>query len=184
MNVRTATVVAGFVIVAGVTIVAQQTISKMGDTVKTTATIEQIDLTNRIITFKNEDGTEDKVWASADFKRFDELKVGDKVSMTYYQSKVYRIRKPGDPPLDIKSGSAVTGTSGTLPGGTLATQSVTTVTVDAVDPDAGSITVTTSDGRTIMRKVEDKANLAGVKPGDKIDIVFTQALLANIERSK
>jgi len=30
--------------------------------------------------------------------------------------------------------------------------------------------------------VEDKSNLALVKPGDQIDIIYTEALLATIER--
>jgi len=47
-----------------------------------------------------------------------------------------------------------------------------------------SITVTTDDGRTVSRKVEDKKNIEGVKAGDKIDITYTQALLTSIETAK
>ena len=47
-----------------------------------------------------------------------------------------------------------------------------------------SITVTTSDGRTVHRKVENKANLEGVKVGDTIDIVSTEAILASVEHAK
>jgi hypothetical protein len=44
--------------------------------------------------------------------------------------------------------------------------------------------VTTSDGRTVTRKVDKKSNLEGVKPGDKIDITYTEALLTSVERAK
>ena len=164
---------------------SQTSFTKSGEMLKTSATIQQIDSTNRIITFKNEDGTEDSVWAGPEVKRFDELKVGDKVNLTYYETQFFKIRKPGDPPLDVKTETAVTGTSGTLPGGTMASQRMKTVTVKAVDAAAGSITVTTTDGRVITRKVSDeavKAELANVKVGDQIDIVFTEALLASVER--
>jgi hypothetical protein len=184
MTFTYAIMAAALAIVPLVTAGTQQSMTKMGDMVKTSATIQQIDTTRRMITFKNEDGTEDTVWAGPDVKRFDELKVGDKVNLMYYESKIFKIRKPGDPPLDVKGGSAVTGTSGVLPGGTMANQTVATVTVKSVDVNAGSITVTTSDGRTIVRKVDDKANLALVQPGDQIDIISTQALLVSVERGK
>ena len=58
------------------------------------------------------------------------------------------------------------------------------MTVKAVDPSVPSITVTTDDGRTVSRKVEDKKNIEGVKAGDKIDITYTQALLTSIETAK
>ena len=54
----------------------------------------------------------------------------------------------------------------------------------AIDPAVPSVTVTTSDGRTVTRKVEDKKNLTGVKVGDVIDITYTRAVLASIERAK
>jgi hypothetical protein len=44
--------------------------------------------------------------------------------------------------------------------------------------------VTTADGRTITRKIEERKNLEGVKAGDRIDITYTQALLTAIEESK
>ena len=177
------TVLAAAVVVAtGAYAGAQQTVTKAGEMVKASATIQQIDATKRLITFRSEDGTEDTVYVGPEIKRFDELKVGDKVNMTYYESKVFKIRKPGDPPLNTKTETAVTGTSGALPGGTMAAQTVQTVTVKAVDQAAGTITVTTSDGRTIIRKVDDKNNLTGVNPGDQIDIITTQALLASVER--
>jgi Cu/Ag efflux protein CusF len=60
----------------------------------------------------------------------------------------------------------------------------TTVTVKAVDPAVPSITVTTADGRTVTRKIENKKNLEGIKAGDKLDLTYTQAVLVNVEHSK
>jgi hypothetical protein len=36
----------------------------------------------------------------------------------------------------------------------------------------------------VTRKVENKKNIEGLKVGDQIDITYTRALLANIERAK
>jgi Cu/Ag efflux protein CusF len=178
------TLIAGLLITAAVA-GGQQSVVKRGQSVTATAEIVQIDSTARLITFKGEDGTEDTVYAEPEFKRFNELKVGDRVKMTYYESTVYRIRKPGDPAaLNAKADSNVTPGSGALPSVTAARQTVKTVTVKSVDADAGAITVTTRDGRTVTRKVEDKSNLANLKAGDTIEIVYTEAILANVERPK
>ncbi len=71
-----------------------------------------------------------------------------------------------------------------MPAATLAVQDKRTVTVKAIDTAAPSVTVTTSDGRTVTRKVEDVNNLKGLKVGDVIDITYTRALITSIERSK
>jgi Cu/Ag efflux protein CusF len=184
MNARNAMLAVALIATATVTAGAQS-VQTTSQVLKATATIKQIDSTSRIVTFVKDDGAEDTLWIGPDVKRFSELKVGDKVTMTYYESLVMGVRKPGDPPLVPKtSAAAVTGAGGPLPGGTAAAQHMMTVTVKALDTTAGTITVTTEGGRTISRKVDDKARLNGVKVGDRIDIVYTEALLASVERPK
>jgi hypothetical protein len=161
----------------------QKTVTKMGDKVTLTATIVLIDQTDRLVTFKSADGSEDTVVAGPDVKRFSELKVGDKVNMTYYESMVFQVRKPGTPASNVKDG-AMTTVSKTKMAGTISDQETTTVTVKAVDPKVPSITVTTAGGRTISRKIADKKDLNGVKAGDKIDITYTQAVLVSVEPPK
>jgi hypothetical protein len=58
------------------------------------------------------------------------------------------------------------------------------VTVKAIDPAVPSISVTTADGREVTRKIENKKYLEGLKPGDKIDIVFTRALVTEVQSAK
>jgi Cu/Ag efflux protein CusF len=181
MQVKTLMIAAGLLMATSGLAVAQAPVSK-AEMLKATATIQQIDQTNRLITIRTPDGLEDIVWAGPEVKRFDELKVGDKVSMAYYESRVYRLRKPGDPPLSA-GGSAVTPAKSALPGATVSKQTTATVTVKSVDQNVGTITVTTKDGRVISRKVDDKSNLTGVKAGDQIDIIYTEALLVSVERA-
>ena len=66
--------------------------------------------------------------------------------------------------------------TGPRPGGTIAQQATASVTVKAIDAKAPSITVLTEDGRTLDFAVENKKNLDGVKPGDKVEITYTQAV--------
>jgi hypothetical protein len=57
------------------------------------------------------------------------------------------------------------------------------VTVKAIDPAVPSITVTTDDGRTVTRKIENKKYLEGVKVGDKIDVTYTESILIDIVKA-
>jgi hypothetical protein len=163
---------------------AQKTVTIPGDKATATVTVQQIDSTKRLVTYRTADGTEDTVYAGPEYARFNELKVGDKINMTYYESKVFQVRKPGAPPLKPSDTMAATAGKGAAPSATLARQTVQTVTVKAVDMNVPSITVTTSDGRTVHRKVDNKANIEGVKVGDTIDIVSTEAILASVEHAK
>ena len=66
------------------------------DSVTITATIEAIDKTAKKVTLKGPKGNYVEVDA-AGVPRFDQLKVGDQVSATYYESLAVHVRKPGDP---------------------------------------------------------------------------------------
>jgi len=156
-----------------------QTVAK-ANTVSAVATIQAIDATSRLITIKDESGVEDTVYAGPEVKRFNELKVGDKIKVTYHESLVLQLRKAGEAVKgDTSTGGLEKGT-GKSPSVGLAKQQTTTVSVVSIDQKTPSITVKTSDGRTLTRKVENRKNLEGVKAGDKIDITYTQAVLAEV----
>jgi Cu/Ag efflux protein CusF len=164
-------------------LMAQRTVST-GDTQTAVVTIQAIDSTTRSITLRTENGEEDTFQVSPEIKRFDELKVGDRVKLTYTTSTVYQLRKPGQPTGTAGDRSSVTPGNQARPGGTISRQLTTTVTVKAVNMDVPSITVVTSDGRTVTRKVDDKKNLEGVQVGDHIDITYTESLVTSIEPSR
>ena len=66
----------------------------------------------------------------------------------------------------------------------MAQQIKTTVTVVSVDEAASTITVKTEDARVVTRKVQEKKNLTGVKADDRIEITYTQAVLASVDPPK
>lgn len=162
---------------------AQQPITKT-TSVSATATIQAINTTNRTITLKDEKGQEDTYYVGQDVKRFDEFKVGDTVKMTYYESVVLQVRKPGEKSDPSGATAGVTKSEGALPGATMSVQDKMTVTVKAIDPAVPSVTVTTPSGATVTRKVENKKNIEGLQVGDKIDITYTRALVTHLERGK
>jgi hypothetical protein len=161
----------------------QKPIMKVEST-SATATIQAIDTTARTVTLREPGGQEETYTVGPEVKRFNEFKVGDTVKLTYYESLVLQIRKPGEKPGPTSTDAAITAGKGALPSATATMQDKMTVTVKAIDPKLPSVTVTTPDGRTVTRKVEDRKNLEGVKVGDMIDITYTRALVTALERAK
>jgi Cu/Ag efflux protein CusF len=145
-----------------------------------TAVVESIDAANRTVTLKKPDGTYTTVTAGPDIKRFAEVKVGDKVTAKYYENVIVRLKQPGES--DVASRArATTGSEQVMPGGTKAKQVTITATIAAIDMNAPTITFTGPNGWKYTSKVQDTEALAKVKVGDKVDIVWTEALLVSIE---
>jgi Cu/Ag efflux protein CusF len=162
------------------TVSAQKPVSEAAS-VEVTATIQAIDHANRLITLKGEDGEVETIVAGPEVKRFDELKVGDKVTFRYYESLVYRIARPGDPAPPAGDDPKLVRSTGPKPGGTLSQQETATVTIKAIDPKVPAVTVTREDGTAASFKVDDKKNLTGVKVGDKVVITYTKALMISVK---
>ena len=148
-----------------------------------TATVEAIDASTRAVTLKRADGTYVTTMAGPEIKRFAEVKVGDTVTAKYYDTLVIRVKQPGESDL-LSRATGTTGSEQVLPGGTKAKQVTLTVTITAIDPEAPSITFTGANDWKHTSAVQDKAALAKVKVGDKVDIVWTEALLVSLERGK
>jgi Cu/Ag efflux protein CusF len=142
-----------------------------------TATIEAIDHAERLITLKDKDGNTETILAGPQLKRFDELKVGQKVTFRYHESVVYQIRKPGEAAAPTAAGqeTLVRG-EGAKPSATISRQDTATVTVKSIDPSVPSVTVASEDGHLLSMKVNDRKNLEGVKVGDRVEITYTAAL--------
>jgi Cu/Ag efflux protein CusF len=151
-----------------------------GDMVSTTSVITAIDSGNRLVTLKNEDGTTDVIYCGPEVKRFDALKVGDKVTFRYHESVVYNITKTTDSAPTVSLPQIVR-SAGAKPGATISQQATAVVTVAAIDPKIPSVTISTSDGNKMSFKVENKKNIEGIKAGDKVQITYTQAFAITVE---
>jgi hypothetical protein len=161
---------------------AQLTKSIPGESKVVTATVESIERGSREVTVKKTDGKYETFYVSPEIKRFDTLKVGDKVTARYYETLVLQLKAPGDKPVDTTS-SAVTRTEG-RPSGTAAVQQTITATISAIDPKVPSITFSGPRGWTYSSRVEDKKALEKVKVGDRVDITWTSAVLLALDEGK
>jgi hypothetical protein len=179
------TFVVGLVAAAGLVSMAH-TVMAQSKTVRSemrteTGTVEAIDAATRSITLKKPDGTFVTTVAGPDITRFAEVKVGDTVNVRYYENLIVRVKQPGESEV-VSSAKGTTGSEQALPGGTRAKQVTITASITAIDPTTPSITFTGPNGWKYTSKVQDVEALAKVKVGDKVDFVWTEAMLVSVDR--
>ena len=174
-------IVAATVLVSMVRTAAAQSKTVTSEMKVQSGTVEAIDPERRMVTLKKADGTFVTIVAGPDITRFSEVKVGDTVTARYYENLVVRLKHPGESEVDSKVKST-TPSYQELPGGTKATQRTITATITAIDPATPSVTFTGPNGWVYTSKVQDPTTLAQVKVGDKVDIVWTEALLVALDR--
>src|SRR5689334_1402016 len=160
-----------------------QTKTIQGEAKTITVTVEALEHSTREVTVKKPDGTYDVFYFPPTIKRFDTLRVGEKITARYYENMVLRLKAPGEKAVDEAS-AGVTKAKDDKPGVTSSRQRTITATIAAIDMNAPSITFTGPNGWKYSGRVEDKQALAKVKVGDKLDITWTEALLLSIEEPK
>jgi len=182
MRTRLVAVMLALAAVSASPALAQVTKTIPGESKLVTATVESIERGSREVTMKKSDGKYETFTVPREIKRFDTLKVGDKVSARYYETLVLQLKAPGDKAVDTTS-AATTRTEG-RPSGTAAVQQTITATITEIDPKVPSITFSGPRGWTYSSRVEDKNALSKVKVGDRVDITWTSAVLLALDDAK
>ena len=149
-----------------------------------TVTVVAIDQSTRTVTVKDDKGFNETIQAPPEMKRFSELKVGDKITARYYENVVVMLKKPNEAAVNVETGALAKGSAGQPPAGVAATQRTITVTVTAMDPKTGSVTVNGPSGYVYTRKVTDKKAFSQLKVGDKLDMTWNQALMISVDPAK
>jgi hypothetical protein len=149
--------------------------------VTATATVEKVDKAAGKLTLKDPQGK------TFDLKpgprvNLDQLKPGDRVTATYYEEVAVAINKaaPGAAPKMVE-------TTVERAGGVTAKQATVTARIVSVDPKKNTVEIRTPDANTHSLKVQDpdlQARLKQIKPGDNLDITYTEALALSVEPKK
>lgn len=158
-----------------------QTKTITGEMKTVTVTVEAIEQSTRQVTVKKPDGTDVTFYVPKDMTRFDQLKIGDKITAKYYENMVLQVKAPGSADVDTVAAKLVPVKG--APAGTMAYQRTITTTITAIDPAVPSITFSGPNGWKYSSRVEDTKALAKVKVGDKVAITWTSAVLMSVEGS-
>jgi Cu/Ag efflux protein CusF len=146
-----------------------------------TATVTKIDQATREVTLKPEDGEEFSFVASEDVKNLAQVKVGDRVRVTYAEALAYEVKKGGQvaSPETVVAGKSAE--AGAKPAGAIARQTTATVAIVAIDPKVPSVTFQGPAGNTRTIKIMHPEKLQGVQVGDTVEITYTEALAIKLE---
>jgi ribosomal 50S subunit-recycling heat shock protein len=147
-----------------------------------TATVESIDLATRAVTLKNPDGKVMGLKVGEEVKNLPQVKVGDKVAVTYYESIAARIIKPVTGPASGAQQAVATAKPGEKPAGAMVQQVTVVATIEAIDKATQYVTLKGPEGKTIEVKVNNPKNLEDVKAGDEVAITCTEAMIVSVEK--
>jgi Cu/Ag efflux protein CusF len=121
------------------------------------------------------------IYAGPDMPIFDQLAAGDFVVIRYYDSVIVEFT-PGERMKALEDTTPAAQQQLNRDDASVLSQTRLVVTIDEVDPRAGSVTYHGVDNRRVMRVVRDRRLLEGVKPGDVVTITFTRAQAASITK--
>lgn len=147
------------------------------------ATVQKIDLKNRKVTLKNAEGETRTIKVPPEVQNLPQVKVGDEVVVTYYESLAYEVKKAGagDAPGVAVAEGAGRAKPGDKPGAYGASVTTVTVKITAIDKNKGTVTLEGPDGDSDTVTVRDKSRLENVAVGDLVDLTYTEALAVSVE---
>ena len=150
--------------------------------VTVTATVEKVDVAKRLVTLKGPDGAVETIRVSDEVRNLPQLKRGDAVIATYYQSVAFEVVKPGEKKLGASAQEGIGRAElGDKPGA-LAARVVTIVAdIAKLDRKNQQAVLRGPEGQTMTVNVQNPDNFDKVKVGDRVEITLTEAIAIDVQ---
>ena len=147
-------------------------------------TVDAVDHAVRTVTIRLQDGRVVTLDVPPTAVRFEQVKVGDTISATYFDRVSIRLKPAGEAAVDRTVEPTTVGTPGMLPGATRTRQRVTTVTITGWDPANRVVSFTGPNGTAYTRGLLDTTDpkiMQGLKVGDRVDVTRTEAVTVAVQ---
>jgi len=152
-------------------------------TVTVAAVVVKVDQKDRIVTLRDHEGKVFDVKVGDEVKNFAQMRKGDEVVASYYESIALTLKKPGEATPGLETSETMDrATPGNKPGAVAAKQTTITATVVGIDKRKGTVTLKGAKGKTVTVTARDKKRLKPVKVGDLIEATFTEAVAISVEK--
>jgi len=147
------------------------------------ARIEAIDKATRTLSLRSPNGVT-KTTAGPAVRNFDNIHVGDKVRISYYEAIAAEIKKKGSTlHSESEATSAYRAPVGSRPAGAVGHTTNATVKIESVDTKANTVTFKQSDGFVTTLAVESPEGHAFIRTlhsGDEVEVTYTEALAIEV----
>lgn len=149
-----------------------------------TATVEAVDLVTRMVTLVRPDGKSVVVQAGEQVRNLAQVRLGDKVTVEYYEGLVAEIAPPGAALDEVEvTGVVARAPLGERPAGAVGEAITATVVIEYVDTLRNVVHFTGPLGKTRIVKVvqpQFRAMLKTLKPGDQVTLTYFEAVAVNV----
>ena len=147
-------------------------------------TVEALDLANRWITLRGPAGGALMMQVDERVQNLSEVKVGDTVSVAYYESWALTIDESGNPATASATSTVRTATPGEMPAVYSARRSTIRAMVTAIDAGKPSVTFRGPEGRVQEVSVaQDPRILARLKVGETYNVTYNENLAMVVEKT-
>jgi hypothetical protein len=150
--------------------------------VKASATVEAVDAATRTVKLKMPKGDSRSIVAGEEVRNFDQIKVGDKVTVEYVEALAVELKKDGKAVVGrTATGSLERSKPGQKPGGVAMREVVAVADVVEVDSAKKTVSVKNAQGEIIVLNIRDPEQLKLIKKGDQIQATYTEAVAISLK---
>lgn len=148
-------------------------------------TVTNIDKKARTIFFKNNEG-ESKFIAGPEIKNFDQIKIGDRLSVTYELAVAIELIKTKSDGIrsKVETSSEVASKAGEKPTRTITNTTTIIADIIAVDRAKKLVSVKGPSGKVTVVTVKNPKLLADVNVGEQVKVIYFDAMAASITAPK
>ncbi len=146
------------------------------------ATVTAIDLATREVTLRRANGTTFTVVAGPDARNLPQLRVGDTVTIDFYDALTLELKKGGTGAPASRS-DALAGSRAELgqrPGGIATRERVIVADVIAVDPTRQTVSLRGVGGKVLDLPVKDPEQFRRIAVGDQVQATYVEAVALSI----
>ena len=149
-----------------------------------TAEVIAVDLPTRTVTLVGAEGKEFLVYVDETVNNLPQVRVGDQVDVSYYESLVWNVNNTagGNRGVSVQEETA-SAAPGSKPAGAGVRQVNITAAIVSIDLDNGTVTLEGPRGNTHTIKANDPKNLEKVQVGELIDITYTETVAVSVRSS-
>ena len=157
-----------------------------GASTSATATVLEIDAATRVITLKSADGKVFTITAGDMVKNFAQIKVGDTIHAEYTMALSLELHKAGSKGAQgkaepVEEHGLAAAPVGAKPAGAVTRKVTALADVVAVDAAKHLVTLRGPRGNEVDLDVQDPEQLKNIKKGDKVEVVYAEALAVVVE---